>query len=89
MSELKSISNWYSLGMYLEVPPHELQAIQGHSNDNQCCKEAMLAYWQKNCKNPTWAAVIKALNRTDEQKAADEIQRKYITFTKGNTVYRM
>lgn len=86
MTELKSVSDWDSLGMYLQVPSDELER---HSNDNQCWKEKMLAYWLENCKTLTWADVIKALNRTAEQKVADEIQRKYITITKGNTACRM
>ena len=85
--ELKSVSNWHSLGIYLRVPYHELNTIQAsHTTDNQRCKNEMLACWLRMCKNPTWATVIEALDSMDEHRVADDIRKKYTmstTITKG------
>ena len=39
----------------------------------------MLACWLLQCTNPTWEAVVEALDQMKECRVAAEIRKKYIT----------
>ena len=91
MNELKSVQNWRTLGVNLELSYVLLKTIErNHHGDNERCKFETLTDWLDNTTNPTWDAVVEALYLMDEHRVAEEIRRKYITFTtttEGNCLY--
>ena len=87
--ELKPVTNWYLLGINLNLNDDTLRTIQkDHRGDNDQCKIEMLVYWLKSTINPTWKDVADALHLMDEHKVAKVIQKRYISFgttTTGGT----
>ena len=78
-SELTTITNWYQLGLYLDLQTHELNKIQQdhahHGNDRQMLE--MLALWLRRTPNPTWDDVVSALQQMRENRVAENIHQKH------------
>ena len=79
-SELTTITNWYQLGIYLNLQTHELDKIQQdhahHGNDRQMLE--MLALWLRRTPNATWQDVVSALKQMEENRVAENIRQKYL-----------
>ena len=70
--------------MNLDLKIQQLGVIEkNHRGDDERCRTEMVACWLDNAPNPTWEAVVEALDQMDEGRVADEIRRKYITTTQG------
>ena len=84
---LKSVSDWHSLGVNLDVKSHQLDTIEkNHRGDDERCRTEMLICWLNNTIAPTWEDVAKVLGQMEHGRVADEIQRKYVisnTTTEG------
>jgi len=79
---LKSVSDWYLLGVNLDLRGPELTTIdRNHRGDNTRCKIEMLSSWLQNTTCPSWEAVVQALRLMEANADADTIQRKYVTST--------
>ena len=82
-SELTTITNWYQLGLYLNLQTHELNKIQQdhahHGNDRQMLE--MLALWLRRTPNPTWDDVVSALQQMRENRVAENIHQKHLRRT--------
>ena len=79
-SELTTITNWYQLGLYLNLQTHELNKIQQdhahHGNDRQMLE--MLSLWLRRTPNGTWGDVVNALQQMGENKVAKNIRQKHL-----------
>ena len=76
---LKSVSDWHSLGVHLDLKSHHLDTIEkNHRGDDERCRTETLNSWLKNTTTPTWEAIVEALGQMEQGRVADEIQRKYI-----------
>ena len=79
-SELTTITNWYQLGLYLNLQTHELDKIQQdhahQGNDRQ--RLGMLALWLRHTPNATWEDVVSALQQMEEKRAAENIRQKHL-----------
>ena len=82
-SELTTITNWYQLGLYLNLQTHELNKIQQdhahHGNDRQMLE--MLALWLRRTPNPTWDDVVSTLQQMRENRVAENIHQKHLRRT--------
>ena len=75
---LKSVSDWHSLGIYLDLKTHQLDAIEkNHHGDNERCRTEMLNAWLNSTTTPTWEAIVEALRQMEQGGVADNIQKKY------------
>ena len=87
---LKSVSDWHSLGIYLDLKTHQLNTIEkNHHGDDERCRTEMLNAWLNSTATPTWEAIVEALGEIEQGRVADDIQRKYNVITsptpiKGN-----
>ena len=82
MNELKSVADWHSLGVNLDLKHHQLKEIEkSYRGDDKRCKTEVLGCWLDSTPNPTWEAVAEALYLMDAHAVADNIQRIYITST--------
>ena len=82
MNELKSVSDWHTLGVNLDLKRHQLSEIEkNHRGDDKRCRTEVLGCWLDNTTNPTWKAVAEALYLMEAYSVADNIKRKYITIT--------
>ena len=92
-NELKSVSDWHSLGVNLDLKHHQLKEIEkSYRGDDKRCKTEVLGCWLDSTPNPTWEAVAEALYLMDAHAVTTIIRRKYIisttTRTEG-TFYRL
>ena len=79
-SELQSVSNWYQLGINLDLETHNLDNIQqnyAHQEVDQQRLE-MLDLWLRRKLNDTWEDVVSALQQMGENRVAESIRQKYI-----------
>ena len=77
-NELDSIENWHRLGVNLGFQGHQLREIERNYNrDNNRCKIEMLDLWLRDTRNPTWEAIIRALDQMQARVVADNIRRRY------------
>ena len=78
--ELATVINWFSLGINLGLPKHELSKIQqsyAHQGNDQQRLE-MLYLWLQRTPNATWEDVMRALQQMGENRVAENIREKYI-----------
>ena len=80
-SELTTVTNWYRLGINLDLQKHELDKIQqsyvfmDQQNDQRMLQ--MLDKWLRCTPNATWEDVVSALQQMGENRAAENIRQKY------------
>ena len=74
--ELDEVTNWFELGIYLGVPPSQLQEIHQEFDDIQECKIEMLLAWRQQ-GIPTWNSLVSALTSIGMQSLATKIASKY------------
>ena len=78
-SELTTITNWYQLGLNLNLQTHELDKIQqDHAHqgiDRQML--VMLGLWLRRTTNPTWEDVVSALQKMGENRVAENVRQKH------------
>ena len=79
-SELTTITDWYQLGLYLNLQTHELDKIQQdhahQGNDRQMV--GMLALWLQRTPNATWEDMVSALQQMRENRVAKNIHQKHL-----------
>ena len=73
---LKTVTQWYQLGIYLGLHPSALEAINRNYTHIEECRTHMLIEWQK-CVIPTWSAVVKALMGIGRERLASHLATKY------------
>ena len=55
-------TQWYDLGLGLDITPDTLDAIEAANGQNpDRCFRAMLTKWLREHKRPTWSALAEAL----------------------------
>lgn len=77
LKELQPVTDWYNLGLYLDVPEHKLDDIQeSNSGNTDDCRREMLIIWMES-EVATWARVVHALIHIDQPVLAANIASKY------------
>ena len=76
VNELKTVSQWYLLGIYLGLQPSTLDAIKKNYTDIKECRTHMLIEWQRHVI-PAWSAVVKALMGIGRDRLASHLAAKY------------
>ena len=77
MKELKEVSDWESLGVYLGVSHATLETVKQESDKVNIRKYKMLAEWLKSTPKASWEDVVSALTIMDENCVAQVIKEKY------------
>ena len=68
----------------LGVPVSQLKKIElDHQKDSDRCKLELLQYWLNNTLDPTWNAIVQALEKTDQLALAAQIKHDHLLLTKG------
>ena len=75
-SELQEVTDWFTLGVYLDVPTPLLVAIRNDYTDTDQCRVEMLITWSKQ-EMPTWPRVVHALGEMEMTKLAIALAEKY------------
>ena len=79
-SELTTVTDWYRLGLYLDLKTHELGKIEQNYTNQGCDRRmlVMLALWLRSTPTATWKDVVSALQQMGENRVAENIRQKYI-----------
>ena len=71
------ISEWYTLGLLLNVPQSSLSTIRTNNPDDQDCLRETLKHWLRQTDpSPTWHELTEAMQLLDPDKA-HEIRQRY------------
>ena len=75
MTKLRQVTDWYMLGVYLELPSHELDKIrhQFHSDGVERCKAALFDLWTRSSLNVSWEVISSALRKCGETVLAERV----------------
>ena len=76
LTELQNVTDWFTLGVWLEVPTPLLKAIREDHTDTDQCRLEMRFAWSKQ-EVPTWPRVVHALGEMGMAKLAIAIAEKY------------
>ena len=76
LTELEEVTDWFTLGVWLDVPTPRLTAIRNDHTDTNQCRLEMLIAWSKQ-EVPTWRRVVCALGEIGMTKLAIAIAKKY------------
>ena len=78
---LKEVTDWYTLGIRLELKVSTLNRIQGDFRNTQCAMEETLKYWLEQDPGSTipgsaatWEVLVKALRIMGENREAKWIE---------------
>ena len=77
-SELKTVTDWYQLGIYLGLQPYKLIQIERDHHGNERRKQKMLDLWLRRKPDAGWRDVVSALEEMEENRAAESIRRNYV-----------
>ena len=77
-SELKTVTNWYQLGICLGLQTHELKRIEHDHQGNERRKHEVLDLWLQRKPDAGWRDVVSALEQMKENRVAESIRQKYV-----------
>ena len=77
--ELQEVSDWFGLGLHLDIPPPELYNIKHNITlrSPQEFRTEMFSVWMRKLPEPTWPRVVKALMEIGRERLAHKIALKY------------
>ena len=77
--ELQEVTDWFSLGLYLDIPLAELYCIKYDTilRSTQQFRTEMFSVWMRKHPEPSWPRVVKALMEIGREKLAHKIALKY------------
>ena len=76
LTELQGVTDWFTLGVWLDVPTPLLVAIRKDHTDTDQCRLEMLSAWSKQ-EVPTWPRVVYALGEMGMTELAIALAKKY------------
>ena len=77
LKELRQVTDWHMLGLYLEIPPQELNKIRQQflSEGVERCKAELFDLWLRRNPNASWDNVASALEQEGEAVLASGIRK--------------
>ena len=76
MNELKEVTDWFALGVYLGLDEFILKSVQEDCVRTDDCRREMLGKWMKE-QEATWSKVVHALVEMKMYPLAVQIASKY------------
>ena len=76
LNELQGVTDWFTLGVWLDIPTPLLKAIRKDYTDTDQCRLEMLIAWSKQ-EVPTWPRVVCALGEMGMTELAIALAEKY------------
>lgn len=81
VTALKSVADWYTIGLKLGVAIQDLDEIKTIQGGGQKKKEAMFESWiqelRRNGEEPTWQRILDVLTKLVIEKPIQDIKRRY------------
>ena len=78
--ELTGISDWFTLGLNLGVPHHQLKEVRSNYSVEGlgACRRETFSLWLQHTPSASWRDVVGALRQMRENIEAERIEQKYI-----------
>ena len=70
-------TEWYHLGLQLDVDSFKLRQIQVDARRNQDHLTFMFETWLQVCENPSWQDVVQALKAIGERRLGTRLEQKF------------
>ena len=70
-------TEWYHLGLQLDVDSFKLRQIQVDARRNQDHLTLMFETWLRVCENPSWQDVVQALKAIGERRLGTRLEQKF------------
>ena len=86
--ELKTVTEWYLLGVHLGVPTQDLDDIDtrfGSSKGAKVCLAKVYEKYKDQHGSPSWEVILEALKAIDKITLADDISKRYLSQESGST----
>ena len=86
--ELKTVTEWYLLGVHLGVPTQDLDDIGTRFGSSQGAKVCLAKVYEKykdQHGSPSWEVILEALKEIDKITLADAISKKHLSQESGFT----
>ena len=77
INALRKLTDWYDLGLQLDIEDHWLEKFSSENQRIEKCKLAMLQFWLQSDEEASWEKLISALREMNQNRLATEIQKKY------------
>ena len=74
----KEITNWYTLGLQLDIPTHKLQSIQHDHRTLENSKHEMLHFWVHSDPEASWGKLATAVEKMEFRRISERIRDNYI-----------
>ena len=80
LTELKPLTDWYEFGIFLGVPPHDLDKIAARFESRGVTRCLVQVYekYRDSHGPPSWQMIAKALKAMDKVTLANDISKKYL-----------
>ena len=77
--ELQEVSEWFSLGLHLDIRLEKLESIRKEPTLRciQDFRTEMFSVWMKKLPGPSWSHVVKALMEIGRERLAHKLALKY------------
>lgn len=70
-------TEWYRLGLLLDLDNYSLQRIRIDARDSQECLALVFETWLKTCRNPSWLDVVRALRAIGENNLGAKLEQMF------------
>ena len=78
ISDLKEVTEWFRLGIFLGLKSHDLKKIESkHHGDIERCKLEMLEFWKKNDQKASLKKLTDALEKIDHRNLAMHLRKRH------------
>jgi len=77
VNSIRDVTNWFGLGIQLEIKYSELETIRNDRRDTDPCKEKMVILWRERYLTASWQKLCNALENIGEVRVALQIVLNY------------
>lgn len=77
LSDLLEVTDWFHLGINLDIPQYELFNIKSIAQEDALRKTHMLIRWMQLKENPSWTDIVAALGKIRMRGLAHKLAEKY------------
>ena len=81
----KEVTNWYTLGLQLDIPTHKLQNIQHDHRTLENSKHEMLHFWVHSDPEASWGKLATAVEKMEFRRISKRIRDDYIPLAMAAT----
>ena len=74
-------ADWEDIGIELDIDDGDLQTIKSNNvgNSSSCLRDMLRKWLTKTFPEPSWIAIVEAIEHLGDEELATKIKSKYIT----------